>query len=734
MPARTLELEFPLGGLDRKLAYQKQRPYTTPSVQNVRPEGTLEGRVRGGSRPGMVKTFAQRVGQVSGTAVGLPTDVENSVLTATAAIFSYIHVGSTVTFDTSGYSYPIRSFTSTTVVVLTGNANDEASGDTFKVHTPIRMLSVMRSLGSAGETTFTEEFNAGILDDTNYYDAPSWDVAIIGTANGQGVIAAAQDRGCIVKSTAGAPGEKVSTTAPYSVEVEWHTHDLAISAAEHTSAKCRMFAKLDNTTPAEDEGVIAQVEYILSTLTTTDTVYSAFLTIHVDGSQVIQRTILPPGSTRKLKQGVLKLTIDGDIATASWVGFDEDVDLFQTTSYDVSGTTSTGKRVGWDKTNTGDDAGSVFCDNFKLEYITTDGGTPLEATIASANGELWRETVDGTLAKVTLTGMTLNSTVPLMAVDRLGKLYIADYGDARVENVEASPSAAIADGVLDDSDVADWTDLNIEIAGDVVEVSNVVNGAGELATRTIFHIQTGGIHATNGLSLKIPGGANLDSDDDCDSCNFRVVRGAKVYDVATDTLSLWTATDGAVPANCSIIEHFNSRIVMGGDEDNSGWWFMSRYNDPNDWDYGASATDKGRAVPGNATNSDAGELALPLSAIVSTGEDYAVFSAESEMYLLRGDPNVGGIMGNVSRQIGIGAAFAYCQIPDGTVYFLSRDGVWKYHHSMPKAESVSREKMPKQLLNVVQSPLYHTTMEYDVRFRGIYINVAKLDTPGDSPA
>jgi hypothetical protein len=53
---RRLNVSFPLGGLDRHGAYRQQRPFTTPSALNVRPMASLEGRERGGSRPGLVES------------------------------------------------------------------------------------------------------------------------------------------------------------------------------------------------------------------------------------------------------------------------------------------------------------------------------------------------------------------------------------------------------------------------------------------------------------------------------------------------------------------------------------------------------------------------------------------------------------------------------------------------------------------------------------------------------
>lgn len=51
---QELDLKFPVGGLVRRYGYQSQEPGTTPDCENVRAYDTLEGRERGGSRPGMV--------------------------------------------------------------------------------------------------------------------------------------------------------------------------------------------------------------------------------------------------------------------------------------------------------------------------------------------------------------------------------------------------------------------------------------------------------------------------------------------------------------------------------------------------------------------------------------------------------------------------------------------------------------------------------------------------------
>lgn len=59
---RTIDIHFPVGGLNKRYAYQSQPPYTTPDCNNVRPFGIYEGRECGGSRPGVDKAFEQLLG------------------------------------------------------------------------------------------------------------------------------------------------------------------------------------------------------------------------------------------------------------------------------------------------------------------------------------------------------------------------------------------------------------------------------------------------------------------------------------------------------------------------------------------------------------------------------------------------------------------------------------------------------------------------------------------------
>src|SRR5690349_6184536 len=73
MPKRLINLQFPLGGLDRRYSYRGQPPFTTPDALNVRPKATQDRRTKGGSRPGTGKAYYTQLG--SGNPIRMLADV-----------------------------------------------------------------------------------------------------------------------------------------------------------------------------------------------------------------------------------------------------------------------------------------------------------------------------------------------------------------------------------------------------------------------------------------------------------------------------------------------------------------------------------------------------------------------------------------------------------------------------------------------------------------------------------
>lgn len=654
---RTIDVRFPAGGLNKRLAYQQQSPFHTLDCLNVRLEGTLEKRLRGGSRPGLAKSFSTR-------------DSDNKV----------------------------------------------------------RLLTVMRSLNSEGRLTFEENFGGSLTN----WDAGAWnDDGLLLVSGGVSGSNAGEDRGAVLKNGVGESGELLSTNNPYTVECWVDASNVVKGGTEASeTVLIDLYARLDDTTPDDTSSVRARIRYTL-----TATLYVARLEVWVDDFLRTFASIQSSGTP--LGPGVLRLIIDGDLSIARWTPNPGSSGNTAEVSTDAA-TASTGKRVGLTADLTpiprGTD-GTVFFDTFRLRYISTSGGVPPEAVVQATNGILRREATDGVLSTVTqANGITLASDRALLAVDRLGKLYIADHGNRL--STDGSEEARQSDGVIASSNsgerlvsgaITDWTDMAVETAGDWLEIIAVGTGSAPNITLAI------GLHrlATQSNAGYLELTTGIGNDAEISDITYRVTRGAKVYDSSTDALTIWVPTTGIIPLGCSIIEIFRDRAVMGGDPENPGIYFMCRSGDFDDFNYGASVTDRTRAISDLTTTSDGGQLSIPMSAIAAITEDYCLFSAESELYLLRGDPTLGGIMGNISSQIGIGSRTAWCRIPDGSLVFLSRDGLYRFHPSQPFPENLSREKLPDDLIDVVQNTDLTVTLEYDVRFRGVHIFIVP-DTAGSS--
>jgi hypothetical protein len=58
MQNRATQMRFPIGGVVKRMSYQQQAPFTTPSAKNVWPDDNSEDRERGGERPGLGKFYS----------------------------------------------------------------------------------------------------------------------------------------------------------------------------------------------------------------------------------------------------------------------------------------------------------------------------------------------------------------------------------------------------------------------------------------------------------------------------------------------------------------------------------------------------------------------------------------------------------------------------------------------------------------------------------------------------
>lgn len=211
---------------------------------------------------------------------------------------------------------------------------------------------------------------------------------------------------------------------------------------------------------------------------------------------------------------------------------------------------------------------------------------------------------------------------------------------------------------------------------------------------------------------------------------FRIQRSPKKYTGSSNTLALHLTDDdddgnpkGFVPVGRPLICLWRDRIVYAGGKYTPHIWEMSRAGDPLDYDYGADPADPSRAIAGS--NSEAGALAEPITALIPHNNVCLIFGCSTSLWIARGDPAYGGQIDRLSNEIGVLSAQSWCYSPEDYLYFLSKDGLYIMAPGCGSTPmSISREKLPKELLNIDTSA-YTVTMAYDVRYRGVHIFVSK---------
>lgn len=190
----------------------------------------------------------------------------------------------------------------------------------------------------------------------------------------------------------------------------------------------------------------------------------------------------------------------------------------------------------------------------------------------------------------------------------------------------------------------------------------------------------------------------------------------KVYDPLANTITNWTATAGTTPVDCKLICRYSDRVWLGAPKSALHQWFASRQGNPLDWDY--VQTDAGSAIAGQT--SEAGVIGEPLTAMLPVGDDYLVFGCIRSLWVLRGDPNYGGRIDNLSHEVGIISAGAVCTTPDGHTVFVSHDGLYTLAPgASSKPSRVSRDRMPVEWL-ALDPQLYNVTLRFDVEENGVH--------------
>lgn len=541
---------------------------------------------------------------------------------------------------------------------------------------PVRMLAEVSVVPNDLLRSWTDEFLGETLGDD--WEAASWISSSLPSVIDQweGSIAFDGSAGAVMKTFS------YDTTEDYLLEVY-----IAPWMGQYWGNTHYLFARMDETTPSNDAGVVAEL-----TITGTSGTVSGYLR---DGDGSITSTAFNSVGNLGNKAGWFKMLVSGNNVKCYWQGsllVDKDVHA------------ADGTRFGFGLQANGD-GNAAIADAFRIQYrATSDQGETLYKNYicASAGGSLYRDTYEGQLSAVS-TGLTLASDRTLQAADINQKLYIGDNGF----RVDSDLAAVATDGVsLTATGITDWSaTYGVTAADDVVTITNAL---GEVQDGVYRIASVSGATITLNESA---GGAG--------ACSVRVERGTKVYDPIANTLSLLWASEGngVVQPGCPLLCHYRDRLVMAAPDGAPQAWFMSRAGDPADWDY--FLEDAGAAA--SSTSSPFGSIGYPITALVPFRDDFLVIASARTLHVLAGDPTYGGTYNQLDATVGIVSKHAWCHGPDGRMIFLSHDGLYSLAASpQARPEQLSREPLPRELLRS-DATRFEVCLGYDMRDRGVHI-------------
>lgn len=146
------------------------------------------------------------------------------------------------------------------------------------------------------------------------------------------------------------------------------------------------------------------------------------------------------------------------------------------------------------------------------------------------------------------------------------------------------------------------------------------------------------------------------------------------YDARENSVERWSPSAGALPVDSlnnkpRLICTWRGRTVLSGLLLDPANWFMSRVNDPTDFDYGPENPDPTQAIAGN--NGPQGLVGDAVTALIPYSDDVLIFGCDSSIFMMQGDPMAGGQIDRVTDAIGMAWDRAWAKDPYGVVYFVS---------------------------------------------------------------
>jgi len=341
----------------------------------------------------------------------------------------------------------------------------------------------------------------------------------------------------------------------------------------------------------------------------------------------------------------------------------------------------------------------------------------LKRLVAACNDEIWYESVAGTLTEVT-NATDVDTSDMLIMFEAFQKVYIVNGTILRV-----------ADFVNTKLDLGAGNELTTAPAkGDILTqattAATMVVDSVDDTKRYIYGYTTSGTFGTSNTVSSDDSGATMDPATFTPSVVSQATTMPHWY--------AWTKHPGkttAMPPKAYIGCLYRGRCCLSGNPNDPHQWYMSRQNDPYDWDY--TAGDAQSAVAG--ANANAGKIGDIVKAMIPYNDDYLIFGCASSVWVLQGDPAVGGSLKPISEKTGFFSSTAMTFDGEGNLWYFGTDGLNVIPNGFGSVKNVSNVALPNLIADEAANPSTHRiTLGYDRKRNGILLSITTLATGANS--
>ena len=645
------QLQFPLGGVNRHTAIQRQPPFSTPDCLNVMPYDALELRGRGGSRPGLGSACAKQMHTAGGALNTNPVSLLFEYRGDANQWTNFSYWGDNFDHGNTERSSQWRALTDGAGTVPTllweyGGGPSHNERGKFLYNSSATLVGY--TIDPIDGIDRTRGYSQGILCSTpasEYNNQFCLFFRLSGT-HVDPFVAGQSGIMCVVNPNFGDPAKQFGGVYEFNNgSLVNSSTDNSLSADTNPDAGW-MAARLDPDTGTYGtiylywNGVLILTHTISSTLsadgylggfgmkafngTTESRVHEYFLS----GSQF---TSNDPFLTPQRRSTKLCASNDGNIH-AEYEG-----DM-QMALIDMYGTPGVENGISATLADEGPMQAAQWDDSV---YIADNSNAPLFKTDASL-----MRIIDDTTAtiKVAIDTDTYQGTPPASWGREVRESYVVVH--------EAFPNfgLVIASAALDIGLLWDITvkgDFSGYDPGTELGTNQSLNVWVVRAVKRFRYYQNAGyLINIHGRWVPPAGG------------------GASTWDRLPDSA-------GIAPCMCHSVAVFRRRLVLC----NPSLCFMSKIDYPNNWDYFPSADDD--AGIANAQFFVIGDGQQDCRAMVAYQNDYLAFLCSRGVWVLRGDPAYDAEQDVISKSVGIVGQQAWTIGEGGALYFMGSDNLYR---------------------------------------------------------